>query len=143
MMVCFCCGERERERIVQFYQKSAGRFSLLFHEGKIHKGHIRYGSAFWMELDFGRVFFIVVAAITGQLRWSWGSNGTHIGCGGRLGLFWSVCLLVFSFQLGLEALGPCKLGWHLLRIHTEGVKLSRLLIPAFTVFGSAMNCTEL
>lgn len=99
-------------------------------------------------VGFRKGFVFIAAAVTGQLCWFRGRTGCASvfggGGGGRPGLFLtSLCLLAFSPSLVLRPAGPCKLGWHLLRIHTEGVKLFRLLIPAFTVFGSAMNCTKL
>lgn len=143
-MVCYT--ERETE-ICIVLPKGFWTVFLLLHEGKIQRG----------IYDTGQ-----------HLGWSWisegvclhrrrrhrptvlvpGPDGVRIGFlgggGGRPGLFLtSLCLLAFSPSLVLRPAGPCKLGWHLLRIHTEGVKLFRLLIPAFTVFGSAMNCTKL
>lgn len=86
-MVCYTRGKRERERLVQFYQKGCGQFPCYFTREKFKEGHIRYGSAFWMELDFGRGFVFIITAATGQLCWFRGQDGVANGFWGRLGLF--------------------------------------------------------
>lgn len=85
-MVCYTRGkERERE-LYSFTKRVVDDFFAISRGENSKGGHIRYGSAFWMELDFGRGFVFIITAATGQLCWFRGQDGGANGFWGRFGL---------------------------------------------------------